>query len=59
MSAWCAQKPRRISVAQESMELAVQDTEHLPIGSTVVPFCVLYLGSYRVIAKRNYYGAYG
>ena len=25
----------------------------------VVPFCALYLGSYKVIPKRNYYGAYG
>ena len=31
----------------------------LPIGSGVVPFCGLYLGSYKVIPKRNYYGAYG
>ena len=31
----------------------------LPIGSIVVPFCGLYLGSYNVIPKRNYYGAYG
>ena len=31
----------------------------LAIGSMVVPFCGWYLGSYRVIPKRNYYGAYG
>ena len=31
----------------------------VPIGSIVVPCCGLYLGSYKVIAKRNYYGAYG
>ena len=31
----------------------------LPIGSKVVPFCGLYLDSYRVIRKRNYLGAYG
>ena len=31
----------------------------VPIGSIVVPFCGLYLGSYKVIAKRIYYGAYG
>ena len=31
----------------------------VPIGSKVVPFCVLYFGSYKVIPKRNYFGAYG
>ena len=31
----------------------------LPIGSMVVPFCGSYLGSYQVIPKRNYLGAYG
>ena len=31
----------------------------LPIGSKVVPFCGSYLGSYKVIPKRNYLGAYG
>ena len=31
----------------------------LPIGSIVVPFCGLDLGSYKVIPKRNYYGACG
>ena len=31
----------------------------LPIGSRVVPFCGSYLGSHKVIPKRNYYGAYG
>ena len=30
-----------------------------PIGSKVVPFCGLYLGSYKVTPKRNYFGAYG
>ena len=29
-----------------------------PMGSIVVPFYGLYLGSYKVIPKRNYYGAY-
>ena len=29
------------------------------MGSVVVPFCGLYLGSYKVIPKRNYYRAYG
>ena len=28
-------------------------------GSIVVLSCGLYLGSYRVTPKRNYYGAYG
>ena len=32
---------------------------YLPIGSLVVPFCGLYLESYKVIPKRNYLGAYG
>ena len=31
----------------------------LSMGSIVVPFCGLYLGSYKVIPKRNYLGAYG
>ena len=31
----------------------------LPTGSIVVPFCGLYLGSYKVIPNRNYYGASG
>ena len=31
----------------------------LPIGSMVVPFCSLYLGSYKVSPKRNCYGASG
>ena len=31
----------------------------VPIGPYVVPFGGLYLGSYKVIPKRNYYGAYG
>ena len=31
----------------------------LPIYSIVVPFCGSYLGSYKVIPKRNYYGACG
>ena len=31
----------------------------LPMGSIVVPFCGLYLGSYKVIPKWNYYGACG
>ena len=30
-----------------------------PMGYIVVPLCRLYLGSYKVIPKRNYYGAYG
>ena len=30
----------------------------LPIGSKVVPFCGLYLESYKVTPKRNYFGAY-
>ena len=29
------------------------------IGSIVVPFCGLHLGSKKIIPKRNYYGAYG
>ena len=32
---------------------------HLTIGSIVVPFGGSYLESYKVIPKRNYYGAYG
>ena len=32
---------------------------NLHIGSKVVPFCGLYLGSYKVTTKRNYFGAYG
>ena len=31
----------------------------LPKSSIVVEFCGLYLGSYKVIPKRNYYGACG
>ena len=31
----------------------------LPIVSIVVPFWGSYIESYRVIPKRNYYGAYG
>ena len=31
----------------------------LPTGSIVAPVCGLYLGSYKVIPKRSYYGAYG
>ena len=31
----------------------------VPIRSRVVLFCGSYLGSYKVIPKRNYYGAYG
>ena len=31
----------------------------VPIGSIVVPFWGSYLGSYKVIPKRNYFGAYG
>ena len=33
--------------------------ETLRIGSIVVPFCGSYWGSFKVIPKRNYYGAYG
>ena len=36
----------------------IRDTK-LPIGPSVVPFCGLYLKSYKVIPKRNYLGAYG
>ena len=31
----------------------------IPKGSIIVPFCDLYLGSYKGIPKRNYFGAYG
>ena len=31
----------------------------LPIGPYVVPFCGLYLESYKVIPKGDYLGAYG
>ena len=31
----------------------------LPISSIIVPFCGLYLESYKVIPERTYYGAYG
>ena len=31
----------------------------VPVGSIVVPFGGSYLESYKVIPKRNYYGAYG
>ena len=31
----------------------------LLIGSIVVPFCGLYLESYKVLPKRDYNGAYG
>ena len=33
--------------------------EALPIGPKVVPFWGSYLEFYRVIPKRNYFGAYG
>ena len=36
-----------------------QQTQGLPIGSKVLLLCGLYSGSYQVIPKRNYYGAYG
>ena len=31
----------------------------LPRGSKVVPFWGSYIESYKVLPKRNYYGAYG
>ena len=31
----------------------------LPIGPKVVPFWGSYLESYKVIPKKNYFGAYG
>ena len=31
----------------------------VPIGPIVVPFWGSYLESYKVITRRNYYGAYG
>ena len=34
-------------------------THDLPRGSKVVPFWGSYIESYKVIPKRNYYGAYG
>ena len=35
-------------------------TSHmLPIGSSVAPFCSLYLGTDKIVPERNYYGAYG
>ena len=34
-------------------------TASIPRGSIVVPFCGSYLETYKVIPKRNYYGAYG
>ena len=30
-----------------------------PIGSKVVPFCGSYLGSYKAIPKKSYFGANG
>ena len=30
-----------------------------PIGTIIVPFCGSYLGSYKALPKRNYFGAYG
>ena len=39
--------------------LSCQATLYLPIGSIVVPFGGSYLESYKVLPKRNYYGAYG
>ena len=33
--------------------------EALPIGSIVVPCCGSYIESYKVVPKRDYYGAYG
>ena len=32
---------------------AIMGVEAIPIGS-IVPFCGLYLGSYKVVQKRNY-----
>ena len=43
-----------LKVYRASIDFAV----YLPIGSIVVPFCGLYLGSYKVIPKGIYYGAY-
>ena len=36
-----------------------QKQQQQPIGSIVVPFWGSYLESYKVIPKRNYYGASG
>ena len=37
----------------------VEPVVALPIGLIVVPFWGSYVESYKVIPKRNYYGAYG
>ena len=43
---------------QKSLQSLLEDQEAIPNGSIVVPFCGLYLGSYKAIPKRNYYGDY-
>ena len=53
----CAEfKPTSLAIGSKITGLSVQG---LPIGSIVVPFCGSSLGSYKVIPKSNYYGAYG
>ena len=44
--------------SNRSVQRGIQG-QSLPIGSMVVPFRGWYLGSYKVIPKWNYYGAYG
>ena len=39
--------------------LELRCPQKLLVGPKVVPFCGLYLGSYKAIPKRNYLGAYG
>ena len=50
-----AEAYQAVSSADKGSVLIAQS---LSIGSIVLPFCVLYLGSYKVLPKSNYYGAY-
>ena len=38
---------------------SLKGPKYLPIGSIVAPFCGSYLGSYKVIPKKEYSEAYG
>ena len=49
----------REPVCQHSQVSGFRVQPCLPGGSKVVPFWGSYLESYKVIPKRNYYGAYG
>ena len=41
----------------DSLNRKTLNYKGVPIGSIVVHFCGLYVGSYKVTPNRNYYGA--